>query len=761
MNLEEDEELEYKYILRECFKKVEEKNPFPKDNSSNEISYIKDQATFKLDKKIEYNLFLKMGSIRNNSPKLKEAKRIEQLNDYSTEIEVLLTQFERKMYREFKNIRKNTTGSNLEEKWISKLVIDELVLTHMKLARSVFIRFKYHYKIAPKKGLVIKIKESLERKFDLFDLVASTIIKERTYINQVNVRNLHSSKLDPRLYDLFQVLDCSKFNKGNDQPILVKDGILENGVRYFRDHNSKIYLYLRDPNNVSTKVNGRTPIKIYEIEVVPNAVYTFYIYQPNRLNHDTPNRNTNLPEHFYLPENSTLMDTQLILNNEYYPKNRSNGNSYDRLMEYNEKISLNYNDGLLFLEEPNDLVKNTPQAKMKIHLVPKSLGTATILTINGMTKSNTGKGMGVYGDFESFYCESAITPEFLRNKIKLFYTNILDKLPEAPNFIGFDNGFYGVCCDNNGGDALHSLLENKLNGTFKRLFDLSHLEEEERIYQEIERDLEKLEEIAKNNESNTPLPREPIEKKQLEKFGQLVQLNLALKEKMLEIWNVLSRPKTSSPMRSVFSNYLIGQYFTFLKCVKFKEIGHQPNGTYLNKWYNPKVKPPKIRGFSTETREFMDQNLQEIDYEYLYVLKKEWINRKEKKVQLFPNTGGIFKLSIGFSSDNRYFGIGPTRDSVKLGKKVVALYSEETNQWFNTNNTDFEGETLNFEISQNKMNKSYLLSLSSKSVKKVSIFNPMMNTQFYLWQIYIYPMTFNSHYLVDTEVESVVCYFWK
>jgi hypothetical protein len=118
-------------------------------------------------------------------------------------------------------------------------------------------------------------------------------------------------------------------------------------------------------------------------------------------------------------------------------------------------------------------------------------------------------------------------------------------------------------------------------------------------------------------------------------------------------------------------------------------------------------------------------------------------------------------LTIGFLSDKCYFGIGPVKDSVKLGKKVVALYSEGADEWFNTNNTDFEGETLNFEISQNKIDKSYSLFLSSKSVKKVPIFKPTRDPQFYLWQIYIYPMTFNSHYLVDMEVESVVCYFWK
>lgn len=763
MNLEEEEELEYKYILKECFKKVEEKNPFPKDNSSNEVSYIKDQATFKLDKKIEYNFFRKMGQIRSNSPTLKPLKRIEELNDYSTEIDVLLTQFERKMYREFKNIR-NDNGNNLGENWISKLVIDELILTHMKLAKNIFVRFKYHYKIAPKKGIVIKIRESLERKFDLFELVASTIIKERTYVNQVNIQNLYSSKLDPKLYDLFQTLDTSKFNKGNNQPIFVKDGVLEKGVRYFRDHNSKINLYLRDSNSSTTQIPttiNKIAIRTYTIEVIPNVIYTHYIYQPNRLNHDTPNRNIALPDHFYLAENSTMKDTQLILNNEYYPNNKTK-ESYDQLSKYKSELSIDYNDGLFFLEDPNDLLNNLPQAKMKLYLVPKSLGISTILSLNVMTKSNTGRGMGIYGIFESFYCFNNMTPDSLRSKIKLFHINILDKLPEAPNFIGFDNGFYSVCCNNNGGDAIHSLLECKLKGAFEALFDLSHLEEEERILNKIDLTLDKLYEESRNNILNTPLPRDKIEEMEYKKCLQTVQLHLALREKMIEIWKFLLDPKASSKMRNVFSEYLIGQYFTFLKCINFKEIGQQPNGTYLNKWYNPKVKPPKIKGFSTETREFMDHNLQEIDYEYLYVLKREWIDMKEYKKKLSNLQNGKIALRLDFLQKTRYFGIGQDQKYVKYGRRVIVIHNEETNEWFNTNNTDFSGKYLDIEISKNTTNKTtYSLYLSNQSVAKTQIFEHIIEASFYVWQLYMYPITINSNYLVDFEVESVTKYFWE
>jgi hypothetical protein len=495
-------------------------------------------------------------------------------------------------------------------------------------------------------------------------------------------------------------------------------------------------------------------MKTYEIEIIPNISSVYYIYQPNRLNNDTPNRNIKLPDHFYTYNTTKgIMDLQLILNNEYYPKQpQSNTKSYDKLPNYNPIISIEENDGLYFYNDPNDEINNIGQVKMKIHVVPKALGTLTLLNYSNISKTNkSGNGGGVYGDFRCFYCESIITTDLLRYRIKSFTTNILDKLPEAPNIIGFDNGFYKLCCNYNGGDVLHSLIQSLMNGDFKILFDLSDLEYEEKQLGLIDK------EIVSLTKEEEPTKLYFLRGKLLD---QNIKLRIVLKEKMMEIWEFFSKL-----VRNPFSEYLISRYFTFLKCKDFKDMGYQYNGTYLNKWYNPKIKPPKIKGFSTETREFMDQNLDEIDYEYAYILKKEFYSR-ENKLKLtkgFGNSNPTFNIS--FLSAPYYFGDSTIiKKYTNFGKKVLVIYSEENDEWFNTNNTDFEGEDLKFEISESNLSttiKTYsiLLSTSTGSYLKIPILNPMKQINFYVWHLYLYPMIYKGCYISDLEVLSVTNYW--
>jgi hypothetical protein len=332
------------------------------------------------------------------------------------------------------------------------------------------------------------------------------------------------------------------------------------------------------------------------------------------------------------------------------------------------------------------------------------------------------------GDFKVSYVQNTLTYELLQERVRAFKGNVLEKLPECPNLIGFDNKLYGICSTYSPGKTFHYLSKTyRDDQNFKKtLTDLTEFSdltdkltanknESELVAQKIKTESKDLATLKNKLKA--------LEEKRISLYTDLV---VGLRSRLVEIWGLFDVVDIDEP----FKQHILLNYFTFYKLVPLNDLFYQPSGTYINKWYSPKVKPPKITGVSYKYRELIDQGMEFADYEYAYILKNDiYTITKQLKIDSHP-----FYYKIDFTQKPLY------------AKQALVFYVRETKKWY-VFKMAIRSRSVMVEL--NNITSLYKITLFD-AVHNIDVLGDgLTSPDFDLWYVLCYPMVYNNPYFTD------------